>query len=177
MTQWLLRHILTLGRWIPDQYLPPDDFPFPWKSAGKVLGDNEGSSILFPASQRNFTLTFSAHWLRCASTYTTKIYFIAHLQQSRLQGHSPGSPEACHLVWTENEGKASTLSLKEALLGIWPTATADWLQSVRPTISYAAGWSVIGHNRLGNNLATLIQNLHKFMTCAFPFWAFLSKKR
>jgi len=173
-TFWLKQKKFLKLLWLKVYFL--DEFPFPWKSTAKVLWDDEGSSSLFPAVQWNFALRFLAHWLRHASTYSTNIYFIARLRQERHQGHSPCSPEACHLVWTKNEGRASTLSLRQALLGIWPTATSNWLQSVRPTISYAAGWSINVHNRLGNNLAMLIKSLHKFMTCAFPFWTFISKE-
>lgn len=105
---------------------------------GELLWDNEGSSRLSPTSQWNLTLLLLAHCLRHASTYSANVCFIARPWRGRHWGHSLCSREACRREWTKNEGLASTLSRREALVGIWLTTKSHWLPSVKLTNSHAA---------------------------------------
>lgn len=137
-------------------------FPSPGSPLARYFGTPK--EVLF--SSQSSSETFPA--LAGSPTQACKQVFNKHLfyrtsATGQHQGQSLGSPEAWHLVWPKNKERASTLSLREALFSIWLTAKSNWLQSVRPTISYAAGWSIHGQNHLGNNLATVIKSLRKFI--------------
>lgn len=171
-----LRLTWRLCSWLSGKHLCIAGFPSPWKSSDTVLWDTNRSSTLFPLVKGDLPPTLcSSHIQTHKHVFNKPAFYCKSAIGQALGTYSVLTGSLLSSVaWKLNKSiqaeseKGSVRNLDGSQIKFAAFSTTNTL--------IGCSWSIKRCNILENTLATPIKSLQQFMTCAFPFWKFVSER-